>query len=106
MAAKISKTEETERKKANDTLQATNKKYEAEIAKLKVEIKEKQAEISKHLKNIQAVEVAKSNVEVKLLELHSEYQNFINRVQPFEPGMADYLIKPVYIDEIGKVPDH
>lgn len=106
MATKIKKTEETERKKADETLQQTKKQYEAEISKLKVDLKEKQAEITKLVRNIQALEVAKSNVEANLLELHSEYQNFVNRVQPFEAGMSDYLIKPVYIDEIGKVPDH
>ncbi|XP_076101308.1 uncharacterized protein C6orf163 homolog [Mytilus galloprovincialis] len=105
MTEKISKTEENERKKADNTLQATKQKYEAEITQLKGDIQKQKAEINKYLKNIQALELAKLNVETKLHEVYTGYQDFINRSQPFEPGMSDYLLQPVYIDEVGKVPE-
>jgi ActR/RegA family two-component response regulator len=105
MTEKISHIEKSERKKAEDALQATKQSYEVEIVKLKAEIQDKVDDINKHVKSIKALELAKSNVEVKLMEVYTGYQDFINRVKPFEKGMSDYLLNPVYIDEVGKVPE-
>lgn len=103
LVEKVRSVEERERKIMNEKLEKLTKMYEEQIIQLKSQIHVKCAEIEELLAQIAALEIAKKNVECALVETKESYQDFINRVAPFEVGQSDFLLNPVYVDEIGKV---
>ncbi|KAJ8317236.1 hypothetical protein KUTeg_005140 [Tegillarca granosa] len=103
LVEKVRSVEERERKIMNEKLQKLTKMYEEQITQLKSQIHEKCAEIEELLAQISALEIAKKNVECALVETKESYQDFINRVAPFEVGQSDFLLHPIYVDEVGKV---
>ncbi|XP_060071277.1 uncharacterized protein C6orf163 homolog [Ylistrum balloti] len=101
----VAEVEQRERNITVEKIKALTKEFQEKITLLGLEIQEKLAEIKKREQRILEVEEEKKNVEAVLAETQKDFQDFIDRIQHFEDkcGQADYMVRPVYLDEISKI---
>lgn len=101
----VADVEEREKRSTVEKIQQLAKEFEHKIIQLGLEIKEKDVEIHKREQRIAEVEEAKKIVESVFSETQKDFQDFIDRIQHFEDksGQADYMLRPIYLDEIAKI---
>ncbi|OWF49256.1 uncharacterized protein C6orf163 homolog [Mizuhopecten yessoensis] len=101
----VAEVEQRERSITVEKIKLLTAEFQQKIVKLGKEIQEKLAEIKKREKQILEVEAEKKKVEAVLADTQRDFQDFIDRIQHFEDksGQADYMVRPVYLDEITKV---
>ncbi|XP_069124859.1 uncharacterized protein C6orf163 homolog [Argopecten irradians] len=101
----VAEVEQRERSIAAEKIKELTKDFQQKIVLLGQEIQAKLEEIKKREKLILEVEEEKKKVEIVLGETQRDFQDFIDRIQHFEDrtGQADYMVRPVYLDEIAKI---
>jgi hypothetical protein len=100
----VAEMEVAQKKIAAEQLEKLKKEYELINARLKEEIKGKLDIIDKLNLQILCVEKAKKNVEDVLHDTKTDFQDFIDRLPESIKGQVGYMVRPIYIDEIGRVP--
>lgn len=99
----VAEMEVAQKKIAADQLEKLKKEYEQINARLKEEIKAKLNIIDSLNLQITCIEKAKKNVEDVLHDTKTDFQDFIDRLPESIKGQVGYMVRPIYIDEIGRV---
>lgn len=101
-ATAVQNAEARERNIAKEKCQSITGQYEAVVKKLRDEIETSNAEICKLEKQIAEMTKCKDNVENCLLDTRNDFQDFIDKLPPFDKFQADFLLPLVYIEELEK----
>ena len=98
----VKEAQEFTQKVADKRAQEIRDAHKLELAKLDKIIENWQQEVKGREAIIGQLERAKKNVSDKLLEVRFYFQDFINRVKIFEAGQSDYMLPPMYLEEIER----
>ncbi|KAK3595868.1 hypothetical protein CHS0354_014691 [Potamilus streckersoni] len=98
----VSEAETRERNIFKEKQAALTRQNEAVIEKLRCEINDRELEKENLLKTIDGLENNKKVLERCLEDTRHEFQDFINRLRAFDKGQAEFLLKPIYLDELEK----
>ncbi|KAL3864470.1 hypothetical protein ACJMK2_006149 [Sinanodonta woodiana] len=98
----VSEAETRERNIFKEKQAALIRQNESVIEKLQCEISEKELEKENLLKIIDGLEKNKKVLERCLEDTRQEFQDFINRLGAFDKGQAEFMLKPIYLDELEK----
>ena len=89
-------------KVADKRLREVREEHKTEICKYNDVVSSWQDEVRAREVIIGQLEKSKAKVGDKLLEVRYFFQDFINRVKMFEEGQSDYLLPPMYLEEIER----
>ncbi|GFR64864.1 chromosome 6 open reading frame 163 [Elysia marginata] len=98
----VKEAQEFTQKVADKRAQEIRDTHKLELAKMDKIIGEWQQEVKGREVIIAQLERAKKNISDKLLEVKFYFQDFINRVKIFEAGQSDYMLPPMYLEEIER----
>ena len=101
-ARAVKEVQEFTQKVADKRVREIREEHKAEVAKYGEIVASWQDEVKARESSIQQLEVSKVKVGEKLLEVKYYFQDFINRVKLFENGQTDYLLPPMYLEEIER----
>merc|ERR1711974_89975 len=94
--------QEFTQKVADKRLRDVREEHKCELDRYNEIIKSWQGEVRNREVIIGQLEKSKQRVGDKLLEVRYYFQDFINRVKLFEAGQSDYLLPPMYLEEIER----
>ena len=77
--------------------------FAAVESKLKEVIEAKEKRIEELHVHIEEIEKAKKRVEKVLLDTRVDFQHYIDNLPIHIKSQTDYMVRPVYLDEIGRV---
>lgn len=98
----VNEAQDYTQKLADKRLQEVREEHKGEISKMDDVIARWQREVRAREAVIGQLDAAKQRVGERLMDVKFHFQDFINRVKMFEAGQSDYLLPPMYLDEIER----